>query len=137
MTLYHVYALIDPTDRQIRYVGISRDPNKRLYRHCHNPGKCTSEWIQGLRARGLQPEIFVLDAMEVSHPRYCREQEWITILIGKYPLLNHVVVSHVSFWAVSPVLTKWEKIRHLLDNANVRPAVVSADIPKDTDRLPA
>jgi hypothetical protein len=28
-------------------------------------------------------------------------------------------------------------IRHLLDNANVRPAVVSADIPKDTDRLPA
>ena len=58
----YVYALLDPRDGALRYVGRSSNPAKRVRNHL-NPrqsGPRMTEWIQGLAAAGLMPDIAVL-----------------------------------------------------------------------------
>jgi predicted GIY-YIG superfamily endonuclease len=53
---WFVYFLRDPIDKQVRYVGCSSQPKKRLNNHLHTyhyvPNR---DWIQDLRSRGLLP----------------------------------------------------------------------------------
>ena len=59
-----LYYLIDPRDNVVKYVGISRDPVKRLQNHKQeksNKGKLA--WIKELKKMGLSPELrFVTEA---------------------------------------------------------------------------
>jgi predicted GIY-YIG superfamily endonuclease len=54
---YIIYALIDPRDSSIRYIGITDNPDQRLKEHLRgrggNPPK--REWVYELRQLGLVP----------------------------------------------------------------------------------
>jgi len=60
----HVYHLVDPLDRVVRYVGMTKHPRTRLRAHIEesreqqNTRKKT--WIAGLLAKGLEPVLVVV-----------------------------------------------------------------------------
>jgi hypothetical protein len=60
-----VYVLLDPRDRRVRYVGISKHPHVRLYAHSLvNLGGCFTTakrlWRKALAELGLQPAMEVV-----------------------------------------------------------------------------
>ena len=57
----YIYGLIDPRNKQLRYVGKANNLKKRLSKHVHdksiNHKTC---WIKSLSALNLRPEIIEL-----------------------------------------------------------------------------
>ena len=60
---YTVYALIDPRDNNIRYIGITDNPERRLDEHLSGRGGNTPKrtWINELRELGLTPRMQPLE----------------------------------------------------------------------------
>lgn len=85
-----IYALVDPRDGQIRYIGQSRSLEWRYQEHCFrgaaNP--LVGDWRDELRAAGL---IYQLRLLETTTREMAdgRERFWIMwALRRKCPLLN-------------------------------------------------
>jgi hypothetical protein len=61
---YHVYHLVDPETRQIRYIGKSTAPKSRHRQHIQESQERQNtdkkRWIAGLLARGLQPVLIIV-----------------------------------------------------------------------------
>src|SRR5215467_13360783 len=60
---YAVYALVDPTDEIVYYVGLTRNPKRRLEQHLgarHHKGK-KGDWLRRLRLKGQQPLMQILE----------------------------------------------------------------------------
>lgn len=61
--MFHVYHLIDPNDRTVRYVGKSTKPKARLAQHLADAaaGDNTKKkrWIRGLVAAGQKPVLVI------------------------------------------------------------------------------
>ncbi len=70
--MIYIYALIDPRDNQIKYVGKTKNTKRRLYEHlCEIKSKRNNKkvnWLKCLNKLDLLPELFILDEV--------REQEW-------------------------------------------------------------
>jgi hypothetical protein len=63
-----IYSLIDPTTELVRYVGKTCDPTSRLRKHLTEKNKTFKcQWIKGLKAKGLQPKMEILDECEASN----------------------------------------------------------------------
>lgn len=80
-----IYALTDPRDGRVRYVGKARDPAYRLRQHelgseCaeHHRGR----WLALLRRSGLRPGMIVLEAVGATEWREA-EARWILQLRAK------------------------------------------------------
>ena len=95
MDMTHIYALIDPETAQMRYVGKSNDPIRRLGRHLSTArmdtkigNKKFEKWLLELVARGHRPGIVVLETIE--HIRWKdAERYWISQLrAAGFALLN-------------------------------------------------
>ncbi len=55
---FTVYALIDPRDDSIRYIGMTHNPDQRLKEHLRGGGVILKRiWINELRQLGLVPTI--------------------------------------------------------------------------------
>lgn len=74
-----IYAMIDPRDNEICYVGCSEDPDKRLWQHVQEAkqgnGREKGEWIRELLALDLLPRVKVLEFAEDD--AFKKEREWI------------------------------------------------------------
>ena len=90
-----VYALVDPRDDTIRYVGLSKDAQFRLQQHLW--GYCGSKqsrlWIESLQQLGMSPTLLILEEIDVGSDTYQlaheRELYWIREMLGAgEPLLN-------------------------------------------------
>lgn len=72
-----IYALIDPRDNAVRYVGRTVYPDLRLSQHL---GKCTGkakqEWLAELKANGLTPRMEILEQAPYNN-RKSIEKFWI------------------------------------------------------------
>ena len=74
----YIYALVDPRDQRVRYVGKSNDPERRLTRHYkvatkHLP---VARWIAKLRRDGLRPIVRTI--MQVPGANWQTwERHWI------------------------------------------------------------
>ena len=68
-----IYALVDPRDRTIRYIGASRRPNQRLSLHKRHPSRAIKEWMEQIYST---PDLEVLDWASVERWQEA-EQEWI------------------------------------------------------------
>jgi len=60
--MYYIYALIDPTDNRIRYIGKTNNIKERLKRHikdCKKHGFWTpkNQWIKSLLEKNVKPQI--------------------------------------------------------------------------------
>lgn len=57
--MFHVYHLIDPRDKAVRYVGMTQTPRARLRAHIQEAREAQNtnkkRWIAGLMAEGLEP----------------------------------------------------------------------------------
>lgn len=89
--MYVVYALIDPRDNTVRYVGITDDVYARFLQHIkgmdENYGK--SIWIQELRALNKMVIMETLEECETNEEACERESYWIRHFeMLKEPLMN-------------------------------------------------
>ncbi len=75
MIKYFIYALSDPKDSKIHYVGMSIDPKRRYFDHYHDAG-ATSTWIRELIDEGLRPLLSIIEETDVENVRD-REAYWI------------------------------------------------------------
>lgn len=93
MRTVYIYALIDPTNNQIRYIGKTVDPYNRL-KHHRNPHISDTNihkknWINSLKSKGLNPEMFILDEID------CLDNEWI--------IYEQYWISQVKSWGFNLV----------------------------------
>lgn len=74
---YHVYHLVDPLTRRVRYVGKSANPAGRLREHLResqarqNTDK--KRWIAGLLAAGQQPVLVIVASYPTEAEARARE----------------------------------------------------------------
>lgn len=81
MTVTHVYHLVDPVDRVVRYVGKTASPKARLKAHIaesvERQNTAKKQWIHGLLQRGLQPVLVIAEthadeaAARQAESRHC------------------------------------------------------------------
>src|SRR5690242_6318586 len=88
---YGIYALIDPTDGLIYYIGQTSNPRQRLAQHLvarHHEG-AKAEWLHRLDERGQKPLMQILEIVIGRHKALAREREWIRRFQEQgMPLLN-------------------------------------------------
>src|SRR5215472_12997401 len=81
--LYIIYALIDPRDESVRYIGITDNMPMRFKAHVREAGSITAKgtWLAELRRYGLQPTVRILEEMRLEKTQRClveeRERYWI------------------------------------------------------------
>ncbi len=88
---YYIYALIDPRDQAIRYIGMSRRPKVRLREHGKTGNyRQTYHWICELKQQQLEPILHILEEIhDTRHYAYARETYWIYQYATQgAPLLN-------------------------------------------------
>lgn len=83
MTTTYIYALVDPRDGAIRYVGKTVDIKIRLVQHFSDGGgaKRKHEWLRELRTLSLAPEVKILAEVD-SENCFIEEKVWIKKMIA-------------------------------------------------------
>ena len=85
MSNVDIYGLIDPRDREIKYVGQTNNLMRRLKQHLADRGDTTKcDWIKELHLQGMKPQLVRLDTTtkEEAHAvenwwiLFCRHQGW-------------------------------------------------------------
>lgn len=85
-----IYALLDPRDKSIRYVGKTRDPECRLSNHyCDRTASAARvAWMDDLKAAGELPYMVIL-ATASKYEASAVEAAWIEFLaLRGEPLCN-------------------------------------------------
>lgn len=92
---YQIYALIDPRDNLIHYVGLSISAESRFIGHISGQSGNVQEkqWILDLQQQGLIPILQILETIEPGNNAYsiaCEEEfYWIREMASQgHPLLN-------------------------------------------------
>lgn len=89
---YTIYALVHPEDKKVRYVGLTKDVDKRYQQHLRK-----ATWIQELKNQGLKPVLSILETVDALEVAKEREQYWI----GRYEGLGHALENIVhNEWAI-------------------------------------
>jgi predicted GIY-YIG superfamily endonuclease len=88
---YVIYALVDPTDGLVYYVGQTRNAHRRLAHHLaaryHDGEK--GDWLRRLKQKGQQPLMHILEVVRGEGAALQKEREWIrSFLERKMPLFN-------------------------------------------------
>jgi group I intron endonuclease len=74
----HIYALCDPRDGQVRYIGKADDIDRRYKAHLHEQnGTHKRRWIRLLLDVGLAPEIVIIEEVADGVSWKERERYWI------------------------------------------------------------
>ncbi len=74
----YIYALIDPETREFRYIGKTTRPKERLQNHMNEKSNChRSHWLQSLKAKGLKPEMVIIEEIRGAWPWQFEERYWI------------------------------------------------------------
>jgi hypothetical protein len=84
-----IYALVDPTSNDIRYIGKSLCPKKRLKVHMSDSSQTSKvEWLTSLKENGEIPKIKILEITDEDHwPK--KEKWWIKEGLHRgWPLTN-------------------------------------------------
>lgn len=81
MNIVYIYGLVDPRTNQIRYVGKSVDPDKRLSQGHLLPSNLKQKlyknhWLKELLSLNLSPEIAILESCNEANWEE-REKYWI------------------------------------------------------------
>ena len=90
----HIYALIDPRDNAVCYVGMSKDAHVRLRQHLYKyrDGKRLMHWLEELDRLGLSPILEILETITGKDAYFIaveREKYWVSEMARTgCPLLN-------------------------------------------------
>lgn len=77
--MYTIYALIDPRDNTVRYVGVTDNVYARFAQHmnCSGNNYPKNAWIHELRSMNMMLIMENLEQTEIREYAYEREQYWI------------------------------------------------------------
>src|SRR6266496_4132123 len=78
--MYSVYALVDPRDEAIRYIGMSKNVWRRYAMHLVMASRMTPEkdaWVKELNRLDLSPLLKILEIAETKEEARKRETHWI------------------------------------------------------------
>lgn len=84
----YLYALIDPRDQTVRYIGVTGKPRTRLHLHIRNQLPCLKPWFEDLFYWGFAPEMHILQKISFSVWEEV-ERVWIAFFKSHAKLLNH------------------------------------------------
>lgn len=87
-----IYALRCPNSQELRYVGKSDEPDRRLLQHLQSPSRNAevAAWMASLVEDGKQPELIILERVSVDRWRHA-EIRWTKRLRDEgAPLFNKV-----------------------------------------------
>lgn len=76
MISVHIYVLTDPLTSEVRYVGLTRDVNKRLGRYGRPHTKHLANWFQSIKNKGGTPQLTVIETVIEAESSEC-ERKWI------------------------------------------------------------
>jgi hypothetical protein len=65
---YQIYALIDPRDYTTRYVGMSRNAQRRLFQHLlgDQGNEQKNNWLLELLEEGVYPILRILETIDAE-----------------------------------------------------------------------
>lgn len=76
----YIYALVDPRDNTIRYVGQTDDTKRRYSEHTNRiEATAKGAWIQELRSLDLRPSVVVLDTCDDQRQSNYLESWWMIL----------------------------------------------------------
>jgi hypothetical protein len=81
--LYIIYALVDPRDESVRYIGITDNMPMRFKEHLREAGSITAKggWLAEMQRYGIRPAVRILEEIQIEKTqRYIveeRERYWI------------------------------------------------------------
>ena len=107
---YYIYALVDPRDGVMRYVGITVDSQSRLREHIGDIGvnEAKEAWIAELGRLGLKPAMETLEESDDSDYAAERELYWIQTLLAQGVPLTNIRTGRQGFTA--PIIEGWATI---------------------------
>lgn len=78
MSAVYIYGLYEPDTGALRYIGKSIRPFERLRNHINDKSRChRTNWIRSLVARGLEPDIAIIEEIRGEWPWQESERHWI------------------------------------------------------------
>jgi predicted GIY-YIG superfamily endonuclease len=81
MEIVYVYALAEPDTNEVRYIGLTSEPGRRLQEHMSalRSHSVKVEWLKSLKVAGRMPQLVILETVECEHwsDAEPREQAWI------------------------------------------------------------
>lgn len=88
-----IYALVDPRDMAIRYIGMSKDVLTRFKRHlaCNDANAEKIQWLQELEEEGLTPYCMILSLVKGEKLAKIRESDWIKFYRHQGASLTNIV----------------------------------------------
>lgn len=91
-----IYALVDPRDQAVRYIGQTTNLVARLSGHNNeHPSKPThkNNWIKALKKLGLTPIMEIVETVPLSELDQ-REQYWIAVKLSEGCDLTNIAIPH-------------------------------------------
>ena len=122
-TTYWIYKLIDPTNEDVKYVGMSKTPFQRYGQHLQLDAGSSAKraWIQSLFDRYLMPRLELIEEVPTKAEAIQREFYWI-----KYYLTQGARLTNRDEESLTPLAHKWTKrksINRLAKNHRVQEAM--------------
>ncbi len=78
-----IYSLCEPVSSEVRYIGKSAAPERRLTNHlCAGRNKIAA-WVEQLAADGLRPTLCILEVVPPGHDASARERLAIGMHIAR------------------------------------------------------
>lgn len=102
---WEIYSLIDPSTNEIRYIGVTRDSNERLWFHIRFAGKRDTpvrQWVDDLLMQDKSPIMKVIEKGK-GHSYYFKERDLITQLRSEGVRLLNVLSGGTGRQATKPV----------------------------------
>lgn len=125
---FYLYGLICPVYSEIKYIGLSKNPEVRFNQHmsCNTESKKKNEWINKLKELGLKPELQILNTYtdrafaSKEEIRYIEENK-DTLLNGRNTLKYPDVPNNFSYEVVYNVnLTMSKDTLNKLDQLSIK-----------------
>jgi hypothetical protein len=90
----YIYALIDPRNDHVRYIGKANNPEDRYkdhYNSARDKNTHKRNWINNVRKDGLRPELLILDEVSIDNWRY-----WECFYISLYKTYGFNLVNYTN-----------------------------------------
>lgn len=101
-----IYALLDPRNQAMRYIGVTKHPERRWAKHNGNGQEANlrkQDWIADLKGCGLRPIMKTLEIVQGQEEARAREAAWIGACVNAGIDLLNVASLHPAPPPPTPV----------------------------------